>query len=231
MMPCFKCGHPGHFAHECMHFIGNPSTNFDSFIDMHQNKDMLINHSTFVYNNNNISNNGSQRCYRCNEFGHIARECTSNNDIRTCYNCGQNGHIRTECIAPLNMNNNLQTNTQCYRCGQLGHFARDCIISIENTGIPVSHISNNVFNDRICFNCSRTGHIATACPEGHRTDMRDMVCYCCNRPGHLSRDCPDSNIKCYSCGSTGHMARDCLNNRIFSSSSSSFQARQTMIPQ
>ena len=97
-MSCFKCGHSGHFARDCM---GN---NFD----MNRNDDMFNN------------SNGLQRCYRCNQFGHIARECLSDNDIRICYNCGQHGHIRSECIMLGNtmINGN---NTQCYRCGQFGH--------------------------------------------------------------------------------------------------------------
>jgi hypothetical protein len=68
-MPCFKCGYQGHFPGECMSFNGDYSANFH--LNQH-NEQIPFDH------------NGFQRCYRCNEFGHIARDCSSNTDIRMC---------------------------------------------------------------------------------------------------------------------------------------------------
>ena len=43
---------------------------------------------------------GSNKCYICGGFGHIARDCPNQNDENAksvCYNCGKPGHIAADC--------------------------------------------------------------------------------------------------------------------------------------
>merc|ERR1719505_417795 len=62
-----------------------------------------------------------QRCYRCNEDGHLARDCETKEDIRiatvTCYKCNEDGHYARDCS---------ETEQLCYGCKKPGHQKRDC---------------------------------------------------------------------------------------------------------
>eukprot|EP01083_Nonionella_stella_P029928 82219_1 len=62
-------------------------------------------------------------CLKCNEEGHIARQCPLKPDKRRsakkCYRCGESGHLVRDCGLP--------NNDKCNRCGEIGHWARDCV--------------------------------------------------------------------------------------------------------
>lgn len=76
MNSCFKCNRIGHLARDCMETLPNFSAyGSPMVVDLQRNElSASMIGSTYSYS--------GQRCYRCNESGHIARDCVSNNDIR-----------------------------------------------------------------------------------------------------------------------------------------------------
>ncbi|KAK6643386.1 hypothetical protein RUM43_004891 [Polyplax serrata] len=59
-----------------------------------------------------------ERCYHCNEVGHIARDCTQSPSEPSCYNCNKTGHIARNCPEG--------SMKSCYVCGKTGHISRYC---------------------------------------------------------------------------------------------------------
>lgn len=75
----------------------------------------------------------AQKCYRCGEKGHIARNCYmeakttcmfclgehhhSECTDKLCYRCNQTGHVSQSCKA---------NGIKCNKCRKVGHVERDC---------------------------------------------------------------------------------------------------------
>ncbi|KAL7636833.1 UNVERIFIED_CONTAM: hypothetical protein RMT77_012591 [Armadillidium vulgare] len=186
-------------------------------------------------NSENFSSDRPSRgrsCFKCNEEGHMARECP---------NAGQAGG--GESSFGSGRPSRREPN-KCYKCNEEGHMARDC----PNAG-QGGDSGNSYGNNRPprrdgnkCFKCQEEGHRARDCPNSAQTDnegssfgnsysgrSRDSndtsqrKCYKCNGEGHFARECPnsaqddDGNKKdfkksgCFKCGEDGHLAKDCEN--------------------
>lgn len=136
-------------------------------------------------------------CYNCSKVGHTSKDCPNNENIDsdiTCYNCNQTGHSKRNC-PDMNGNTKKNFDMECYNCKETGHLSRDCT---KNGGVS-------------CYNCGLTGHLSRNC-----TESNDKLCYNCKKPGHVSKDCKEENgenskMLCFKCNQVGHMARSCPN--------------------
>eukprot|EP00090_Calanus_glacialis_P047596 TRINITY_DN9960_c0_g1_i1.p1 TRINITY_DN9960_c0_g1~~TRINITY_DN9960_c0_g1_i1.p1 ORF type:complete len:796 (-),score=264.41 TRINITY_DN9960_c0_g1_i1:113-2500(-) len=135
-----------------------------------------------------------KRCNNCNQFGHLARDCSEPFKIPRCPMCGKPGHAETRC-----------PEKSCLRCGQPGFgFLESCM-----------HCRR--LNDTECTECAYYGHIARDCPDlwrrfhattagtkvaapkaGH-ADKLEKQCWCCNcgRKGHVLDNCKSYSYSKY----------------------------------
>ncbi|GJR63096.1 putative reverse transcriptase domain-containing protein [Tanacetum coccineum] len=76
----------------------------------------------------NYNHNGpcAPKCYKCNKFGHLARDCRSSASVNpgsnqrgngtgqgpTCFECGVRGHFKKDCLKLKNNNNNNNRGNQ-----------------------------------------------------------------------------------------------------------------------
>jgi len=57
---------------------------------------------------NNFNENGKPRCFNCNLYGHITRECRrpkKEREMRKCYKCDKEGHLAKDCKSKQLMKN------------------------------------------------------------------------------------------------------------------------------
>ncbi|KAL9128954.1 MAG: hypothetical protein Q9217_002470 [Psora testacea] len=133
------------------------------------------------------------RCVNCDEIGHRARDCpTPRKDKFACRNCKQPGHRAEDCTEPRDA-----SGVECRKCNEMGHFSKDC---------PTGGGMN-------CRNCGEDGHISKECDKPKNPE--NVTCRNCEKVGHFSRDCPEpkdwSKVKCSQCGEMGHTMKRCRN--------------------
>ncbi|PWN49534.1 hypothetical protein IE53DRAFT_138595 [Violaceomyces palustris] len=135
----------------------------------------------------------------CGQQGHVSAQCGMEAAPKTCYRCNETGHISRDCPqAPeagaggFGGRQAFGSSGDCYKCGQPGHIARSCPTAGGFGGARGAFSSGG----RTCYNCGGVGHLSRECTSaGGATGSR---CYNCNETGHISRECPKPAQKsCY----------------------------------
>nr|AJW77403.1 vasa [Alitta virens] len=163
---------------------------------------------------------GGGACYKCNEEGHMARECPNAGSSSGgggksggCYRCGGDGHIARDCpeSGGGGGGGGGGGSKGCFKCGEEGHFSRECPSGGGDSGS----------RGKGCFKCGEEGHFSRECPSGGGdSGNRGNGCFKCGEEGHFSRECPSgggdsgnrgSGKGCFKCGEEGHFSRECPN--------------------
>lgn len=85
-----------------------------------------------------------QKCYKCKNSGHLARNCKKN---MKCFKCNQIGHFANECSKnknrDSNSNKNKTINKKCSICRKTNHDENECYFRDKN---KVSFLTSNNVN-------------------------------------------------------------------------------------
>ncbi|PAA79237.1 hypothetical protein BOX15_Mlig000933g2, partial [Macrostomum lignano] len=129
---------------------------------------------------------GSSACFKCNESGHMARDCPNADSQERRGGFGGGGRGGS---------------SACFKCNESGHMARDCpnADSQERRG---GFGGGGRGGSSACFKCNESGHMARDCPNADSQERRggfggggrggSSACFKCNESGHMARDCPNA---------------------------------------
>jgi len=76
-------------------------------------------------------NENNARCYNCQKYGHLARDCNSGSSLTNsekqegCYVCGKDGHFARDCTEQKR-DQGERKDIECHGCHEIGHMARNC---------------------------------------------------------------------------------------------------------
>jgi len=117
------------------------------------------------------------KCYNCDEFGHLSRDCTK---PRACFLCGESTHVARQCkyaqiarLPDMSLKHNEEKDTACEGNGMIN--------TIGDNKLRGNQVSSNA--KASCLNCNQSGHRLKNCPYVRR-------CFLCSNVGHVARECP-----------------------------------------
>ncbi|KAI8389286.1 hypothetical protein BD560DRAFT_75687 [Blakeslea trispora] len=169
---CYNCKQPGHLSSECTEPKQvQPRQCFQCGEGTlgHLIAQCPVSHAQSVPQDNTTATldaevpvqNRGKRCFNCQQFGHIAKDCTNEPQPRSkpsfrprnhrsiiCNHCGGLNHFAKDCQA---------SDILCYSCQKHGHIARDCPLT-----------KSSFSSKKTCYVCGKVGHIARNCLSAKR---------------------------------------------------------------